>query len=108
MEPISYQQEILLIRDSSFALRQCCALDDKGDANLLSVSEQLQNACWNGLLPEMLPEIMEPRFKHEPLYLWQIKEADAFLEIELCEEPEKKDRYFSLNPYQFLEYLHHN
>ena len=38
----------------------------------------------------------------EKLYLWEIKEADAFIELELGELQESTDRYFSINPYSFL------
>lgn len=93
------QQEILLLTGTSFSSRQCY---QKGDLeNRLTETEQLEEACWNGMLPEMLPEIYaEPGGKK--IYLWQIKGALSFIEIELGEMPGEKENYFSIDPYAFL------
>jgi hypothetical protein len=106
METNSTQLEILLLTGTSFAARQCCEKDDFGNPNPLSPVDQLQAACWNGLLPEMLPEVMEETPKQ--LYLWQVYETASFLELELGEKPEEKDRHYSLDPYSFMTEEHLN
>ena len=65
--------------------------------------EQLEEACWNGLLPEIFPEIFRESTDLKSLYLWQIKQAQSFLEIEMGETPASKDYYFSIDPYCFLK-----
>jgi hypothetical protein len=102
METNSTQQEILLLTGSAFAARQCCEKDDFGNPNPLSPVDQLQAACWNGLLSSQLPEIVEPAQPGKPLFLWQVYETTSFLELELGENPEEKDRYFSIDPYAFM------
>lgn len=101
MKPNYTQQEILLITGTSFSSRQCYQKDDENNQNNLTEKEQLEEACWNGLLQNMLPEIYEHPFGKK-LYLWQIKEAASFIEIELGELPEEKENYFSIDPYSFL------
>jgi hypothetical protein len=97
------QQEILLMTGTSFSSRQCCEKIDQDNHSELTEKEQLEEACWNGLLPEMLPEIYGQTCGDTKLYLWQIREAVSFIEIELGELPEEKEKYFSIDPYSFLQ-----
>ena len=55
MEPFSTQQEILLSTDTEFAHRQW-ADKNEGTAGL-SAREQLEKACWDGLVKELIPEL---------------------------------------------------
>jgi hypothetical protein len=96
------QQEILLMTGTSFSQRQCVSKDDQ-DNHELTEKEHLEEACWNGLLPEMLPEIYGQTCGDTKLYLWQIREAVSFIEIELGELPGEKEKYFSIDPYTFLQ-----
>lgn len=102
MKATSTQQEILLMTGTSFANRQSQDKSDNEKSRNLSEKERLEEACWNGLLKEMLPEVFTEIDKGKELYLWQIKEASSFIELELAEFPEEKDRYLSLDPYVFL------
>jgi hypothetical protein len=93
------QQEILLMTGTHFTSMQCWQKNNPENENLPSESDQLQDACWNGLLKEMLPEICEG---NKNLYLWQIRENKSCLDIELGELPSELDPYFSIDPYTFL------
>ena len=94
------QQEILLMMGTALSTRQWCEKDpDK--QNKLTEKEELEEACWNGLLQEMIPEIYERPEGNKKLFLWQIKEGKSFIELELGEVPEAKDDYFSIDPYSF-------
>jgi hypothetical protein len=102
MKATSTQQEILLMTGTSFSNRQSQEKADSDKSRNLSEKERLEEACWNGLLKEMLPEVFKEIDADKELYLWQIKEASSFIELELAEFPEEKDRYLSLDPYAFL------
>lgn len=95
------QQEVLLMMGTTFSAKQCFGKNGGGQDNL-SEKENLQEACWNGLLPEMIPEICEPIEGNKKLFLWKIKEGNSFIELELGEVPEEKDDRFSIDPYAFL------
>jgi hypothetical protein len=95
------QQEILLITGTSFSSRQLCEKNEQ-DKTQFTEKEQLEEACWNGLLEEMLPEIYGKTDAGKKLYLWQIRKGLSFLEIELGELPGNKEKYFSIDPYTFL------
>lgn len=95
------QQEILLMTGTSFSSRLYC--QDIGTINkIYTETEHLQEACWNGLLPEMLPEICEWAFQNKTLYLWQVKENRSCIEIDIAEAPSMMERDFSIDPYAFL------
>jgi hypothetical protein len=101
MKTNSTQQEILLMTGTSFSSRQWCEKTDFAQ-NYFTDKEQLQNACWNGLLQDMLPEICKPTAEDKKLYLWQITEATSFIELELGEVPGEIEKNHSINPHSFL------
>ena len=96
------QQEILLMTNTHFSHNQWCANHDPENNNGLTDTEQMEEACWNGMLREMLPEICEEPADGERVYLWQVREASSFLEIELGALPMEKENYFSIDPYSFM------
>ena len=96
------QQEILLMTGTTFASKLLVDKDDAGNNKRLSGKELLEDACWNGLLKEMLPEIYGLPELPGPMYLWRISRAAFFLELELGESPLDPDKYFSIDPYSFL------
>ncbi|MBS1934138.1 MAG: hypothetical protein JST96_09060 [Bacteroidetes bacterium] len=106
METKYAQQEILLITGTSFSSRQLCETNDNRGPK--SDIEKLEDACWNGLLPEILPEIFRQPCNEKKLYLWDIKEAQHFIELELSEYPELVEKYFSIDPYTFLQVQYSN
>lgn len=87
---------------TSFASRQCLE-EDTQNPGRLTEKEQLEQACWNGMVAELLPELTMPVAGSKKIYLWNVTEADAFLELDLGEFPAAKDRQFSIDPYCFLE-----
>lgn len=98
MKITSTQQEILLLIGTNFSSRNCCENDDSKQ-NRLTPAQLLEEACWNGLVQQMLPEICEERDK---LFLWNTRETNSFIEIELGEVPQEKEKHFSIDPYSFL------
>lgn len=105
MKKNSTQQEVLLLTGTKFSSRQWC-MKDENQSKQLTDSEKLEEACWNGLLPEMLPEIFtETMAPGKKLYLWQVKEGASFLDLEIGEFPVAKDNYFSIDPYSFTRLI---
>ena len=96
------QQEILLLTGTSLAQRELCEKDAKDESRYWSESEKLANACWTGLLDELLPEIIIKK-----LHIWQIWNTEYSLQIEFSQYPSSEKR-FSINPYYFLEATGYN
>jgi hypothetical protein len=101
------QQEILLMTGSSLSKRNLCENDNSGNSRLLSTIEQLENACWNGMLEEFLPGLILT-IKGKTLLLWEIQNANNFLHIDLCDQPQFLNKEHSVDPYFFLSYLNCN
>src|SRR5262245_58391015 len=84
MNTHSTQQEILLMTNTSFAQRQWCEKDS--DNKSLTPQEQFEEACANGLMQELLPEIFEGPVNRK-LYLWQMRPGFSFIQLEVGEFP---------------------
>lgn len=104
METRSTQQEILLITGTKFAEREWAEklVEDK---NKLSATEKLEDACWNGLLGEMLPELVQKTTDGKNLFLWNIRQCRSFLEIELSDASPVIERENSIDPYLFVSQI---
>ncbi len=96
------QLEVLLLTDTTFTSQNLCKKDESGRGDHLSEKQQLAEACLNGLLQTILPDTFLKTAMGGILYLWQIKEAVSFLELELGEVPRTIDSQFSITPHLFL------
>jgi hypothetical protein len=104
METNFTQQEILLNKGAKFLANDWClkqAPDPNANNNRTS-SEKLEEACWNGLLKNIIPELFSLENDTSKLTLWKVRQMSAFIELELADYPAATDRYFSINPYLFL------
>ncbi len=110
MEKKKPTQEILLLTASSFAQGDLCDrnLFEDNSGKRLSPVEKLEEACWNGLLDEFLRSSRANGKNGNKVFLWKIHVADAFLCVELAQAPSSLDRYYSLDPYMFLEQKNYN
>ena len=101
MKTNAIQQEIMLLTDTTFSQREWCQMntDKKGP---LSHKEQLEEACWNGMLNEMFPEIMERSTSGKCLYLWHIRHSKSLI-IDLSEFPVLIEKSLSIDPLFFLQ-----
>lgn len=101
MKARSTQQEILLMTGTKFSEREWAEklVEDK---NKLSAADKLEDACWNGLLDEMLPGIVQKTDEGKKLFLWHIRHYRSFLEIELSESSPVIDCKYSIDPYFFV------
>ena len=102
MKTNTAQQEILLMTGTSFSSRTWCEKDDEDNKKNITPNDKLKEACWNGLLPEMLPEICLLFAADKKLFLWQIKEGKSFIDLELGDFPEEMEKEFSIDPYSFI------
>ena len=100
MKTPTIQQEILLSTSSSFSRRKWAKLAP--DPIPLSLLDQLEEACWNGLARELLAETQLPAKINRLLWLREIKRTKAFLELTLCNFPHSTDEWYSIDPKTYL------
>jgi hypothetical protein len=106
MKQQSTQQEVLLITNSSFAHRQWCKKEDDENINT-SPEENIEEACVNGLMKELLPEVFQPT-KDAKMFLWQMHPGFSFVQLELGELPIAIQKEYSLDPHSFLPAIKYN
>jgi len=102
------QVEVLLVTGTSFLAGNLIRKDDYPTSRALSEIEQLEEACWNGLLETMLPEVWIKPSNDGILYVWEVREAESLLELLLSEVPLPIDRRLSITPHSFLGYQVYN
>ena len=102
MHPSSITREILMMTTTSFSKRQLCETDAEERNSHIAPAEQLEAACWNGLLYELLPEIMHKPSDGEKLYLWQIQMRKSYLRLSMGTCPPVLEKQFTLDPHIFL------
>ena len=103
MKPITTNQEILLLTGTSFSNREFSKTGKHSNRLETSSSrDELERACWAGLLFEMLPELTTHPFTSTKMYIWSIHSAAHFLLIRQGADPNPVEELFSIDPQLFL------
>ena len=103
MKQDTIQQEIMILTGTTFSQRPLCGSDGKLEGKNLTESEKLEKAVWDGLLDELLPEIIVDKKVH----IWQIWDTEYALQVELSKYP-LGEKHSSINPYYFLISANYN
>jgi hypothetical protein len=99
-ETINY--EILLLTGTSFASREFCSRDgEKDNAKKPSAIEQLEEACWAGMLFEILPELVKIGPAKNESFIWNVMAGKIFLCISIGSSPLLPEEETSIDPYLF-------
>jgi hypothetical protein len=98
------QQEILLMTNSSLSKANLCEKNSREASKHFSNVERLEQACWDGMLDEFLPGLVE-RVEGKTLFLWEIQNGNSFLHIDLCDRPDYINGQSSIDPYIFLRHV---
>lgn len=107
MKPETIQQEILLFAGTSFSSKEYCLKDpDNKETPGHSPLDNLEKACWNGMLNELLPELADSTFTKNKPYIWHIMQGDHFLNIQMGNWPALLEKESSIDPYFFLPTFH--
>ena len=100
------QQEVLLFTNTRFASQDYQKISGENNAGESKI-ERLKEACWNGLLDELLPEILQDH-TDKKINLWNINVASSFLDLQFSSFPSNPDEFSSVNPYIFLQHTYYN
>ena len=100
MKPQTTNYEILLFTGTGFSNRKFSSKDDeKENGRQLSVIEQLEKACWDGMLYEMFPEILGSFSAKCESFIWNIMSGKNFLHISIGPAPSVVENETSIDPY---------
>jgi hypothetical protein len=101
MKTATVHQELLLVTASSHIQRPFCENNNATVDERDSVSK-LEEACWNGMLDDLLPGMIQKASSGRDLCLWQLYQMNTCLLVDLCEVPLLPERAFSIDPSYFL------
>jgi hypothetical protein len=104
MKNTSTNQEILLLSNSKFFKRDWVELRDNKNDKQLSQKQMLIQRCWNGMLKEMMPEILQTESGKKPLTLWEINESGNMLDLRFGDIDKEMNNEWSINPYVSLTF----
>jgi hypothetical protein len=103
-------QEVIIVSSSRFANRSYVEKNTShnGEKTNDSKKNSLKDACWNGMLKDILPELFLHFSTEDKLFLWQMRECRNVFTMELSEKPGDLDFQASIDPYCFMELQEYN
>ena len=101
--------EILLFTGTEFSNRSLNRKDTYNNSeNNLSPIEELERACWDGMLHEMFPEITGSFSNKCESFIWHIMNGKKFLNISVGPVPPVTDNETTIDPYFLLTPIREN
>jgi hypothetical protein len=105
MKPQHVHQEVLIFTNTTFSQK---ALSRKNSSNKNSSAiEELEEAFWDGLLNELVPEIM-PSTLHPKMVIWGVHAGKFYLLIDLADSPGITESILSIDPHLLLSEINMN
>ena len=96
-------QEILLFKGTSFSKLEFAILDKYNKRpGTNSPGEELEKACWEGRLSEILTEITIDPIDGYKMYIWNIHATEHSLLIQQGTDPHHDETAFSIDPLGIL------
>ena len=107
MKNIFTTMEILLMTNTKFSAREYAGMNENQPSKNKSEHSKLAEACWNGIIPYMLPELFEEA-NNKPFILWQLEECNHLLYMQLGGNNIAPDPAFTIHPLVFVENVNQN
>ena len=96
MKPQHVHQEVLIFTNTTLSQK---ALSKKNSTNKSkSAVEELEDAFWDGLFNELIPEIM-PSTLQPKMVIWGVHAGKFYLLIDLADSPGITESIFSIDPH---------
>ena len=102
MKTTIIHHEILLFTGTSLASKQLADTRETNDGKTYSAIEELEKACWNGIIHEMFPEILSSLYHKCECFLWNVLSGKNFLYINIGPNPVTAEHDTSIDPYFFM------
>ena len=102
MKQKSIHHEILLITGTELVSKQLADIERNCPGKEFSVIEELEKACWNGIVFEMFPEILGSLYPKCESFLWHVLTGKNFLYINIGPNRVTAAYDTSIDPYFFM------
>jgi hypothetical protein len=105
MEPQHVYQEVLIFTDTTLSQKALYRNNSSNKTN--SAMEELEEAFWDGLLNELVPEMM-PSTRKIKMVIWAIYAGESYLLIDMGDSPGIPESKFTIDPNLLLALLNMN
>ena len=102
MKATNIHHEILFFTGTSLASRQLADNKENTNCKTYTAIEELEKACWNGIIHEMFPEILSGFYPKCQSFLWHVLAGKSFLYINIGPKPVTAEHDTSIDPYFFM------
>ena len=103
MKPQHVHQEVLIFTNTTLSQKALC----RKNSSTSSAIEELEEAFWDGLLNELVPEIM-PSTRHSKMVIWGVHAGKFYLLIDLADSPGITESILSIDPHLFSSEINMN
>ena len=105
MKPQHVHQEVLICTNTTLSQKALC-MKNSSSKNSRAI-EELEEAFWDGLLNELLPEIMLPAL-HPKMVIWGVHAGEFYLLIDLADSPGSTESMLSIDLHLFSSEINMN
>jgi hypothetical protein len=98
-------QEVLIFTNTTLSQRALCRINSNSKDR--SAMEELEEAFWDGLLNELVPEIV-PSTLHPKMVIWAVHAGKFYLLIDLADRPGTTESILSIDPHLFSSEINMN
>jgi hypothetical protein len=98
-------QEVLIFTNTALSQKALCKNNNSNETNF--AIEELEEAFWDGLLNELVPEIM-PSTRNIKMVIWAVYAGEFYLLIDLGDIPGIPESIFSIDPNVLLSLINMN
>jgi len=102
MKKTSIHHEILLFTCTSLANKQLTDVRENTNEKMNSPMEELEKACWNGIIYEIFPEILSSFYPNYECFMWHVLTGKNFLYASAGGSPVMTEQESSIDPYLFM------
>jgi hypothetical protein len=102
MKQSNIHHEILLFTGTSLTSKQLADNEENFRGKRFSAIEELEKACWNGIIYELFPEILGSLYPKCESFLWHVLNGKNFLYITIGPNPLTTAHDTSIDPYLFM------
>ena len=102
MKPQHVHQEVLIFTNTTLSQKALCRKNSRNKNS--SAIEELEEAFWDGLLNELVPEIM----LSTQMVIWGVHAGKFYLLIDLADSPGITESILSIDPHLFSSEINMN
>lgn len=102
----NFTLEVLLLTNTGLSKKEYIERNDVAAKNQPQ-QNKLAEACWNGMVPVMLPELFEG-LDYNNCMMWQLEEGNNSMYMQIGQQPVTPEPEYGLHPWVLLQFAQQN